>query len=612
MATEIRDFPMENRASPLVARSHAVRLAKNGRLVAPGRYVKREGFTVTAAPTMQLGVTAPFRIFTWTVSGTTYRIACGSDALAFVNPFNNWLYVRDAASDRMYSAPTTEKATAWGLAAPAGLAALTRNSDFSSFAGGGYVYAISYFNHERNVESPGTFYVWSSYDHISLNDGYQAYVTVPAIASPATRARVYRTQLFTQSHATGWSAVFRNDYSGLRMFEEKSAAGAFYDKGNQAESRLFDYATTTVPKCLIHTYFDGRHWYGTGFTLYFSNPACPETYPGEPTSVVAEVQGGIHQAKGEIQIPPECGTITGLVAFGGTLMVLCQYGSWRLVAMDVPGFYSVSYDNLFVGCVSQATIARSPVGLWWLAREGVVWWDGQGPPVVLGSYVIDPEDSDTAFASDMTTACGAYDLKNREYVCVVPKSGGGQFALAVRGDRVPGEIAVSMWTFHANLGTVTGMGYDAVTNTLVLAVGTTTVATWTQNGAYYDGTVNTNTFPLVIELVWGMGERITPEKPAIKQRPMAHVLIHRASAGQEQTVTWAIQGMRTTEESSGDSTTSTLVWASSAVGSRAIAPQDIAGRMFRFTFTNTDRYNLEYRGVLVGVAEDLMDAVGIQ
>lgn len=628
MGTSVKDFAMNNRVSLLLAPRAIVRLALNADLPAPGRAALRRGIG-DAGPTIDLvvGSTAPFRMVVWIKGANVYHILVGSNGFAIVNPINNYLYTRDATytGGAIYSDPSTVVATSWGLAAPSAAAGMDQASTMSWFAGGGYACAATAYDPDRLVESEPFFFTSATAggitDKVQMIPGCGFSISMPELSCAAAKARFYRTRLFTIGSSTGWMPVKTSDLSHLRMIDEKATGGspahvdAWTDTGEQPESRLLDYCYTVVPSSVIGAYYDGRYFYAVGNKIIYSNPGCPETYAGNDYAILAEGDRDDYQGKAEFAVPADCGAITGLVVMGDTLLVLCQVGAWRVVRVSDKGLYGVSLDNLWIGCVSQATIAYSPVGVWWVAVQGIVLWTGDGAPEVITDGCLDVTDDRTKFPSLATLvgACGAYHLVDRKYVASIPGDGSttDPFVIVVRGDRLPREVAYSVWRLRHSAGTPTGIGYDWTTDEMVYIFGTgASLAAYVHNDDYTDGAGVT--YPLGLELWSGMNERPTPYRPETKHNVGLRAFIDRHCGGDARTLTVAIRGRMATDDCDGDGVIDTLTLGANEHKGFEFTPQaGVSGRMFQIVLEYEDDAAFECREVQIHYPEDLA-VVGVR
>jgi hypothetical protein len=623
---EERNFAMRQKASPLGFRQ-VCRLALNGEQTAPGIFAKRRGITTTVTVDLVIGQTAPFRPIRWKIGSNYYLVAVGSDSDAFLNPWNNWLYARSPTFltelSRIYSTPTYVIKEPWGIAVPVVTGTATNlGTTGSLFGSGGYLYAVTAWNEILKVESEPVFIEATGFPAVSGLEtiklvwiggmGWSA--TIPAVTPPAnaTAIRYYRERMVAlRVSGSSYEVAITGDASHLRFIDEKTDGATWTDSGGQPLSRLLDYCYDVVPWAARSAPFRDGWLYLTAtespctHKLVKSNPMCPETYAGNKKSVIAETDAGLIQGQSEWAVPVDCGVPTGLAVQGGVALVLCDHGGWRFVDGRASGLYDLLQDHTWVGCVSAATIAHSPEGVWWLAKEGVVLWRGSdSQPEVITLDIIDTTDSDTPFATDLSGAMGAYDVARHEYKVIVPKSGGGQFLLTVRGDRLPNEVVVGKWTFGASLPTVTGMGYDWYTDQVIYFFGAYNgpLTAKAETAATYTEGASASTYDFGVEEWWGeVGGRAGETKRAVAVR----IFLHRTDTTTAQTVNVTLQGLRTSEETTAPTATE-LTWKIGETEPKSKeSATDILGRVVKVTLTNTDAKPLEFRCVQIGHPEEI-------
>ncbi len=105
-------------------------------------------------------------------------------------------------------------------------------------------------------------------------------------------------------------------------------------------------------------------------TLYFSEPGLPNSWPTQ------------NALTGVISDDPE--GITGLVSYGGALIIFTRDSIWRLTGDDLENYLFTKVAG-GVGCASGHTIVSVEGGLMWLGVDGVYSWDGVGVPQKLSS-----------------------------------------------------------------------------------------------------------------------------------------------------------------------------------------------------------------------------------
>lgn len=618
--SEYSIFNMDTRTSPLFIDGLNVRLALNGELTTRGSFRKRRGINTAVTIDLVVGTTAPYRIFRWQKdASTSYLVSAGANAECFVNRLNGWLYVRTSAAAAIYSDPSTVVVASWGIGAITGAPTTGQAATVSRLVGGDYVYAQTAYHSTRRIE--GAPYLLASTTGGTLTTKMQRIpspacstsFTASTLPTGADRLRTYRAQMTIISQSTGWLPKPITDFGlkELRLIEEKAKANgtttATTDSAGGNYGGILEFADTVVPWAGCVAEYDGRWFYGTigGYTVYYSRLSCPETYATDTTvdgstlsATVGETDSGNPvSGTASISVPTSAGTITGIVAREDAILVLCQRGAWSIIRTPLPGVYGFDYNQFWVGCVCQATIADSPYGTWWLAEDGIVLWTGTSRPVVLTRDIIDPEDTNTLFSATLTAAFGAFDVRRNQYVCVIPKSGGGQFALVVQADRLPDEVAVTEWTF-GHTSALNGIGYDNVNQRLVFRHASTPATYYapTANSYKDEHTTTGATYDFSLEVWYPRHGR---EKMRVS--PGVWVTPHRAYVTAAQTMTWAMRGLATTAASGGTDVTGTITMAANEYKAEPIAPQSgVVGRLIRLTLTNSDANPLEIRAIEIG------------
>jgi len=624
------EFAQQNRASPLPL-SRVCRLSLNGEHLGFGRWAKRRGISTSVTVNMQIGSEAPFWFLNWKIGNNYYLVAVGNDVGVIHSPQSNYLYVSgpDYANGLIYSGPSVALDT-FGLNAPtvAGyMETETKYVDepYSLFAGGVYAAKVCSYEPVRRCKSPGTDILAEYGDHQDQLGAYVSgpvqYLKMPAavIDSKATLAHWYRARMLT-GLSGNWTM---GKGEGQLRFVNSNNGSAWSDYGGEFFSdfsEMYDFATDPIPPCDRGIWYHGRgFWLQAGKTgchhyLYWSNPLCPETTGLNDYSVAYDDGRAVQVGKFYLAVPVHCGVPTALVARGEVLLVLCEFGSWRVLRHpSMEGVYVLEQDNLWVGCVSAATISHGPEGVYWVSHQGIVLWDGVNAPRVVTETVLDPTDSDTLFASDLSACSGAYDQDRRNYVCVIAKSGGGQFGLCLHGEpleRNPNDVQYSTWTFGDNLATITGMGYDWYNRRLVYAFGAETVTAKTQvDDVYRDNhATEGDTYPYGPEVWSGELPRRLAEED--KHSLGCRIFLHRDNLDVEQTLSVYMDALRTTEEPAfGDP--ESLVWAADEMEPKYCCREGDFGRLLRVKITETSAYPLEIRAVQIGTESDIQAAHGV-
>jgi hypothetical protein len=620
MSTEIREFATNNKLGALMVPASLGRLAYNGEHYAPGRFRKRPGLTTAVTINLTVGSAAPFRMETW-VAGATYRIAVGADACVFTNPFNGMLYYRTSGGAGILADISTPYG-AWGLSAPSG--GVTNVTPFpptsgatsSSHASGYYAYAVRKrdpltLTVSKPVFLTATKVAGSDTDKLQKVSGPLQSVLIPNLGA----VDLFRTRMLTFKNIRDWTPAPTSDFAHLRMID--AITGAITDSGGQADGPLLDFCDDIPPFCAAAAFFDGCWLYGSGYKIYVSNPACPSNYAGNSKSVLMEgVNGELLHALGEILIPTRAGTITGFAVMGDSCLVLCQHGAWPIIRGNQPGLYGVSHDCLYVGCVSQATIAYSPAGVWWLATEGIALWTGAGAPEVITEHHIDPLHADTLFRADLSTACGAYDVPRKTYFCVVPKSTTGQFILAVRGDRLPNQIMISKWEQLTGLGDIIGMGYDWYARRVVFLFTPGAIVGRALTAGTYSDKVGdaAGTYAFGPVFLWGANERVRAGAPLVKRSIGMILTVLREDVSTIQTVVTKVRGIYGPDDSIGTDVTLSpaAIWPIDSYKPVNAGSTLAAGRLFRISLMETSTKPFEFSSVAIGSADEMRqyEAIG--
>ncbi|MBE3098401.1 MAG: hypothetical protein IMZ44_14910 [Planctomycetes bacterium] len=695
---ELKDFGMDNRTSPLLV-DGLTRLAQNAVHPSPGIVEKRRGITADVTVSIRVGSVAPFKVRVWKVNATTTTYySFGADAVAFVNPWNNYLYTREpfiitgataaasavltvgthtfvngdevhisgatggtvgtewaalngrrtitavgastitvsvnsalfgpytastglAISDHIRSGPTTYVASAWGLSTPTG-GQLSAGADGTGgvLGSGFWAGAVSKWDEPRYVESAADMCSATTYGSdvpCYESTKLQLLITIrfglvwPSVTTASSHARYYRARILSV-HPIPIVAypTPAGSMRLMRLIDTRAATGGtaagWTDAGGQAESKLLTRTGTVIPLCKAAEFFDNQWFHArpydgaSAYKVYVGPPNCPETYAAEENSVLAENQFGVQQGRGIIPIPTACGPVTGLVAQGGTLLVLCEYGAWRITRTGNLGLYGVAPDNLWVGCVSDATIAKGPEGTYWLAHEGIVLWPPNGLPQVFTLPFLDPADADTTFPVDLSGSFGAYDVNHRRYVVHVGTA--SSFGLCWSAE----TRKLAKWTFGSGLATLVGMGYDWITGELMfysLADGTYTCKS-PGAAAYKDTHATTGqTIDFKVE-AWALATAKQEQKADMTCR----VIVHRTDVTAAQTLTASVLGLKTTEVAGGTATTGTLSWAISEYGPKVFNGATQRGRVFRVILNTTDAKPIQIRALQIGTREEIQKA----
>lgn len=614
---------MNTKGSPFLEGGLIQHLCLNGEMRKPGHFEKRRGISTSVAVGQTFGSTAPYRVFRWTNASSSAIVVVGSDAIAFVNPTNGYLYVRTSGAAAIYSNPAnfaTIVDTAWGLAEPT--ASTTSQSVAGSRMNAGiYAYAISNYDETRRVEGPCSTVLVSTdvgyeTDQLQYVPGKAYQVAFSDLASPdanASHVRVYRNRIaHFPSDNSGWQEVQadKSQYRGLRLIQEKakntSGGGGGHafdnDEGGQPTGALLTFATTVVPFCKASIRFDGRWFYGANpslpYRVIFSNPDCPETYAknttfgaGGPavTPTLGELaEDDLVPAEAIIDLPTTVGQIVGFASAGDQLLVLCQFGCWRIIRVG-DFAYGYARDPLSLGCVSQATVAASPFGTWWLAREGVVLWDGQTVPELVLRNHLDTAASATLFHgtfSSLAAACGAFNVRRSQYIVCVPQAVSGQFLLCVQADMpLRNGYAYQKWTTSL---TIDGMGYDDTTGEVVYRISAGTC--WSATDAtYQDNTGAAASYDFGFDAWYARGG----ERPLVLANQAVYLACYRNSVAAAQTVTLNVRAAPIADESAGTSTgnltLSLGISARSLIGTIA----GVSGEAWHVSVRNTDAYHLD-------------------
>jgi hypothetical protein len=629
VSTEIRDFLMNNKLGALMVPSSLSRLAFNGEHYAPGRFRKRPGLTTAVTINLTVGTTAPFRMVTWkAANGTVYRVAVGADACGFNDPVSNLFFRRTGAST--YSilsdaepTPTVYRA-AWGLSAPTGgTVTIAKNGQDdvpSSHAAGFYAYAVRARDGTTGTVSKPTWYAYTKITGISPETDKLQLIRGPleSTSIPGSGGELFRSRMLTFRSLSSWMPSPSGDFAHMRMIDTHSGT-EYTDSGGQPDGPLLDFCDDIPPFGKAAAFFDGCWLYGAipsnPYVFAISNPACPDNYPGNARSVLMEGPNGeLLHAIGLVAVPTRAGPIVGFAVMGDSALVLCEQGAWPIIRGNQPGIYGISHDCLYVGCVSQATIAYSPVGVWWLSTEGVVLWTGQGAPEVITEQYIDPLHADTLFASDLSTACAAYDVPRKTFLCVVPKSGGGQFILAVRGDRLPNQIAISKWAQLTGLGDVIGMGYDWSARRVVFlfTLGAIVGRTLRTDGIYCDrtgsaGEIAAGTYAFGPTFLWGANEKVTANSPMVKRSVGMMVTALREDVSAAQTVVATVRGVYGPDDTKGTDVvlSPAVIFPLGSYSPVAATSTEAAGRLFRISLIETSTLPFEFSAVAIGSASEI-------
>jgi len=474
---------------------------------------------------------------------------------------------------------------------------------------GWYAYAATTWDDDRHVESQPTLA-----DNLTpTRDGGMVAVTVTGVTGDTFRIYRNRGALTWRTSAAGAQGVTMLHNIAEETTGDSPDADILYnDYGRSAMGGVLTYANTTVPFYSHAHWFDGRVFYGDGQTVIYSNPACPETYAQTTSDGIDPILGfteaGVVRGKAEIPVPADFGPITGFVSVRNNCLVLCEGGWWSIVRLPGMIGYGLNRGTSEVGCVSEATIAYGQGGVWWLSAAGVCFWDGINAPTVLTRDLIDPEDADTLFASDLSGASGAFDPLRSQYRVVVPKSGEGQFQLVLQTDRLPRELPISVWTNSATLAAIDGMGWDWSRQQIVYGFESGGVVSGkSEKAATYTEGTGDDTYLCTVEPWW---LETTGPDGETKHATAVRVFVHREDTTTAQTVDVVVGGLRTTEELAGPAAV-TLTWAKGEYEPKKISAQPTLGRFTKLTLTNEDSKPFEFRAVQIGSEKEISLAAGI-
>jgi len=505
---------MDNHAAPTLA-GVQVRVALNAESIPPGHFSKRRGISTPVTVAKVFGDAAPYRIISWKDTGGTDRlIAFGSNAIAFINPLNGRLYARLAAGyGQIWSTPSSQYATAWGLGAPTG-SLQTDNVDSdgdtntSALDGGAYIVAVTGYHSDRNVESPPLFLtsetavagaVLSQSLQWLPGPGWSLEWSTGSVAcTGATHIRVYIERMHSISPSNKWIPVRVSQYGLHGMRCQREVSGATYQPGDagritglEPSDCVLSYASAVCPYGHAFAWHDGRMFYGVNHHVYYSNPNCPETYAGRTTinsgpvtPILAETEQGQVRGEAHFVVEPTAGTITAIVAYADEMLVLCQYGGWQAIRMGDGISYGHSHHMFAVGCIAPATVCDTPYGAMWLERTGIAVWTGSGAPVVITRNVLDLGEKEVDAGSDLSGAFATYDYLRNEYLCVIPTAAKSGTCTAlnttvVATTNVFTPACVGRNIVIADTGTFPIVRYQSPTRVLVTGTATCTSKTFT-------------------------------------------------------------------------------------------------------------------------------------
>lgn len=565
----------------------------------------------------------------WDVlDGIAYTVTV-SDTTTFTVPVNTSGYTGTFSSGvlskaTIYDDPTSFASkidVGWGLDIMDVSSVNTdRATADSMHSGGAFAFAVAAYDEGRNVEGPISTVLNSGTAGVTSNllqwcSGSTQTMTFDEQAAPdshASHIRMYRNRiLIFPKSSTRWEALRADklQFYGLRQIREEaintSGAGTNHvyatDTGGQPEGPVISFATTVVPFAKASIRFDGRWFYGADPTLpyrvIFTVPDCPETYAKKTTfgasgpdvlPVLAEL-GAEQVQPGEaiIDLPTDVGEFVGWASAGDQLMALCEYGAWRIIRV---GQYAYGYarDPLSLGCVSRATIAESPYGVWWLAREGIVLWDGQTVPELVLRTSLDPSASDTPFHATQTGACAAYHVKRAQYIVCVPKVTSGQFLICVQADMpLRTGYVWQKWT-HGLPTDIDGMGYDNTTGEIVYRLKTSGDCWSATDGTYQDGTASPTSFAFGLDAWYARGGG----RGFVMVNPKFYLVVQRDSVTNQQTITFTARGAPTADESAGTSSGAQSLVLSATEYENAGALDGVSGEAIHASIRNTDAYHL--------------------
>jgi len=482
-----------------------------------------------------------------------YLVACGSDAIAFVNPYNNYLYSRTAAGvDSIGSHPSssTDIDSGWGLTIPVqgGTPLYTDNVHYdttshkSSLDGGTYAVAIASYNEGRNVVGPPLFIqseTGGTSDHLQPVPGagysieWSAAASTLVLDTKTSHARIYIERMQAVSASGTWLPynVSRYRFHGLHcVIEEAVANTAAYHPaaaidGDEPGDALLDYATTLVPYCPYHAEHDGRRLYGNGLDVYYSNPNCPETYAGRTTAnngpvtpTLGITESGLIRGEAHLTVNPDGGTLTGFVSYADEVIALCQYGSWQLLRLSDGVSYGRSQHMFGVGCIAPATVRYTPWGAMWLERSGIGVWTGSGAPVVLTRRDIDLYGGEIDAGSDLSGAFAAFDFKRNQYIVVIPTDAKSGTCTGVKDNGTSTVTATTPEFTEACVGrtlVIAAVGSFAITDFLGPTQVTVTGDASGASGAAF--TIAAGQTVLVLQ-----ADMLDAEKVVVRQWKLAH------------------------------------------------------------------------------------------
>lgn len=630
---EVSGFGINNRTTPLLG-GVFVRRSMNTESLQPGRCAKRRGINAPVGLDREFGVGEPYRVFAWEYTGGgggTARIAYGAGSLAFVNPVNNYLYARTAlGGDTIRSSPPAADISAsWGLPLPANPLNMDNNAGSSLLHGGAYVYAVCAYASNRRVLSPPVFGTSVTAGGLSTwlqwvpGPGWHViFPAVPTAPAGADEWWLFRERFQTLDPSLNWMPinVSRWGTSGMKLVQRKTAPlnALNADYGGQPPSNpILRYSHTVVPYGEAFCRADGKWFYATSNTVYYTNPDCPETYCGPttatmsattapiPSPTLAVTEDGIIAGEATLTLDPSQGDATGIVTYGGRILVLCEHGAWELVPLASGALYGVNPNPLSVGCVSRQTICDTPYGMMWLSRQGIALWAGEGAPVIITKPVLDPKAPETEFLDDLSPCGALYDYNRDQYQVMMPKEPGAEAPkrlLVLQADRLEDQqVDLRVWEI-ANEDPMIGLGWDNVNRRpLYMFAGFKDNYLLTPtDDTYRDVDAQSgNTYEMGLE-IWVGSE---PGEPDVLSNVGLFVIPLRQNLVGTQTVSVDATGLATFDVSAAAGVSGeTLSWPANDQIGRGFDAVHVSGRLLRFELSHEDALPFEILAADIGQA----------